>query len=123
MKVILDANFLLIPGQFKVDIFRELEKFGKPEFYTTDAVIRELEKLSETKKKDSGAATLALNLIKEKSVIVLEAKDKNTDREIERSAAENNFIVCTQDTELIKKLKQERIRVIFLRQKKYLVES
>jgi rRNA-processing protein FCF1 len=30
MRFLLDANFLLIPGRFRVDIFRELEQFGKP---------------------------------------------------------------------------------------------
>ena len=44
MKFLLDTNFLMIPGKFKVDVFSELEKFGKPELYTVSAVVRELEK-------------------------------------------------------------------------------
>lgn len=121
MKFLLDANFLLIPGQFKVDIFRELEKFGKPELYTLDSVILELENLAATKKKDCMAARLALELAKGKNMIALKAENENTDKEIERAAVENNFVVCTQDRELIKKLKKGKIKVIALRQKKYLI--
>jgi rRNA-processing protein FCF1 len=46
MKFLLDANFLMIPGKFRVDVFKELEKFGKPDLYTLDLVVKELSKQS-----------------------------------------------------------------------------
>ena len=126
MKIILDTNFLLIPGKFKLDIFSELQKFGKPELYTLDLVIKELEKLSKGKGKDAGNAKLALTLVKRNKVKVLRTKTRvprhkiNTDAEIERIASEEDYVVCTLDGELIGKLKNENVQMIRLRQKKYL---
>lgn len=120
MKILLDTNFLLIPGKFKVDVFSELEKFGRPELYTLDIVVKELEKISNGKGKDAGNARVALSLLKKNKVKVLKTKNKNTDSEIERIASEDDYIVCTQDKKLIKKLKAEGVKIIFLRQKKKL---
>ncbi|HLD42175.1 MAG TPA: hypothetical protein VJB06_04000 [archaeon] len=119
MAFLLDTNFLLIPGQFGVDIFKELEKFGKLEVYTIDLVIGELERLAAKKGKDSKAAKLGLTLIKEKNVAILQSEEKKTDRELERLS--KDYVVCTQDKEIIKKLRQIKGKTISLRQKKYLV--
>lgn len=119
MKFLLDANFLMIPGKFKVDVFSELMRFGKPELYTLDLVVQELEKKAAGKGKDARHAKLALTLVERKYIGILPAKGK-ADQEIERIAAEQNMIVCTQDRELIKKLKAEEVPVISLRQKKRL---
>ncbi len=120
MKIILDTNFLLIPGKFKVDVFSELERFGKPELFTLDLVVSELEKLSKGRGKDAGNAKLGLELVKKNKVKTIKSSGKNTDSEIERLAAEEDYIVCTQDRELIEKLKREGIQIIHLRQKRYL---
>lgn len=122
MKFILDTNFLLIPGQFGVDIFSELSKFGKPEFCTLNLVVKELEKLSLKKGFDGRAANLALELIKEKGIHVFEAGKGSTDRGLEALAGTGVYIVCTQDRALIKRLKNKGLKAITLRQKKYLVE-
>ena len=119
MKFLLDTNFLMIPGKFKVDVFSELEKFGKPELYTVSAVVRELEKLSKSGG-DKPHAKLGLELLRKKGVEVLQTDGYDADMELERTAVEEDFVVCTQDKELIKRLKKEEIRVISLRQKKYL---
>ena len=68
MKFLLDTNFLLIPGQFKIDIFSELNKYGKPKLFTLDLVVQELKTLSTGKGKDSAAAKLALELLQQKKV-------------------------------------------------------
>ena len=120
MKIILDTNFLLIPGKFKVDIFRELEKFGKPQLSTLDSVIKELEKISRGKGRDAGNAKLGLSLLKDNKVQILKTKGKDTDSEIERIASEDDYIVCTLDRNLIERLRRECVQVIRLRQKKYL---
>jgi rRNA-processing protein FCF1 len=121
MKFLLDANFLMIPGKFKVDIFTELERFGKPELYTLDSVVKELEKLTSSKGKDARYAKLALTLIKEKKIKILPTKNQDTDREIERVASEQGLAVCTQDIKLKNSLLEKKATVITLRQKKYLV--
>jgi len=120
MKFLLDANFLLIPAKFKVDIFFELTRFGKPELCTLDLVVGELKKTASGKGADARHAKLALTLIEKKNVRILKTKHRNTDQEIERIAAEHNMVVCTLDRQLIKKLKAEEIPVVSLRKKKRL---
>ena len=121
MRFLLDTNFFLVPGQFKVDVFKELGNFGKPEIFTLDSVILELEKLGGSRKKDAGSAKVALEFVKDKNICILQSENKRVDDEIERISGEEGFIVCTQDRELMKRLKEKGIKVITLRQKKYLV--
>jgi len=120
MRFLLDTNFLLIPGRFRIDVFRELEKFGKPELFTLNLVVSELTALSSGGGRDSANARLALTLIEEKHIHVIVSGGSDTDSEIERIASEEDFVVCTQDRELQKRLKREGILVISLRQKGFL---
>ncbi len=120
MRFLLDTNFLMAVGQFKIDIFSELMLFGKPEFFTLDVVVRELEKLAAGKGKDKKAARLALTLVEKKGVKVLESGGKDADMEIERVASEEGFTVCTTDKELAERLKSEEVLVIGVKQKKKL---
>ena len=120
MKFLLDTNFLLIPGDKKIDVFEELMKFGKPELYTLDLVIRELEKLTKGRGKDSRNARVALELIKKKNIKILKTKSEDTDAEMERIAVEEEFTVCTVDMALARRLKWEELRVVILRSGKTL---
>lgn len=120
MKFLLDANFLMAVGQFRIDIFHELMLFGKPEFCTLDAVVRELEKLAEGKGKDKKAARLALDLIGRKGIEVLKTGGEDADTEIERVAAEGDYTVCTTDKALTERLKREEVLVIGIKQKRLL---
>jgi len=113
MKFLLDTNFLVIPGQFKVDVFSELKKFGTPELFTLDLVMKELETIK------SKHSKLALQLLKQNEVKIINASG-NTDKAIETVAKENGFVVCTQDKKLISKLQESGIAVVYLRQKRVL---
>ncbi len=120
MKFLLDTNFLLAVSQFRVDIFSELQKFGKPELYTLDLIVEELEKISGEGGKDSRHARLALLLVEKKDIRILRTENRNTDMEIERVASEGGMAVCTQDRTLIRRLRAKKLDVIIIRQKKYL---
>lgn len=108
----------MIPGKFKVDVFEELKKFGKPKFFTLSSVVKELENLSSGKGKNSKYARIGLQLLEKNNVKII-ASDGETDNEILKTA-EQGFVVCTQDKELRKRLVSNGIKVVFLRQKKYL---
>ena len=112
LKFLLDTNFLMIPVQFKVDVFDELKNFGKGEVYTLDLVIEELKKLKRAK--------LILELIKKKEVKVLKSNLKSVDTQL-FDLAKKGYIVCTQDKKLRKKLRENGFKVVYLRQKKYLI--
>jgi rRNA-processing protein FCF1 len=122
MRFLLDTNFLLIPGKFRVDVFSELQGFGKPELFTLDLVVAELERLASSRGRDSKHARLALELIRKKGIHVLEARGTDTDQELERLASEQDLAVCTQDRALQRRLRNEGILVIFLRQNSFLVK-
>jgi len=144
MKFLLDANFLMIPGKFKVDIFRELERFGKPELFTIDLVVKELSKLSKGKvnsrkegdeaiegvngrlpskrrlrASDAFSAKLGLYFIQQRDIGILETEGRNADSEM-LALAGKGFTVCTQDRALISRIKIKGGKAVFLRQGKYL---
>ncbi len=121
MKILLDTNFLLIPAQFRVDIFAEIERIMKEPYklYILKQTIDELNKIIEKQRgKHREAAKLALQLIKQKGLNTIRISSKGSVDDIIKNIAKN-YIVATQDKELKKSLK----KVITLRAKKYLVIS
>ena len=120
--IILDTNFLMIPLQFKVDIFSEIERICSFSYslLVLEASVRELENIAGTgKTKDRKAAAAALKLLKSKNIRIIKSGEKYADDAILRSADEDT-VVATQDMALKRKLAQKRISIIILRQKKYL---
>jgi rRNA-processing protein FCF1 len=122
--IILDTNFLLIPAQFKVDIFTEIDKlFQEPyELCIVDSTIDELDKIQGTASgKDKAAAALALQLIEKKQVKHLKTeKHLNTDKLIVELAKSPDYVVATQDKDLKRILKENNVQLIVLRQKSHL---
>ena len=122
MKFILDANFLLLPGRLKVDIYAELRQFeGKRELYTLDLVLAELQRLSEKKSKSGRDAALALTLMKAYHIEILPTQSQDTDSELIEAADQHQAVVCTQDFPLRKRLHERQLPVVYLRQKKHLI--
>lgn len=138
-KIILDTNFLLIPGQFGVDIFSGIDLvMDEPyELYVLDLVVSELEKLAagvaggglggkpDISGKDKAAAKLGLKLLKSKNVTVTPSlkteKHLNTDKMIVEIAKSPDYIVATQDKALKQVLKSNGVRILVLRQKKQIM--
>ncbi|MFC1454584.1 PIN domain-containing protein [Candidatus Undinarchaeota archaeon] len=122
LKVILDTNFLMIPLQFGVDIYSELNRLitEKYSLCTIQPVFDELEKLSKTKPEASAAFRLAK--LKKIQVIECHVQLEGTDPKILAAAESENAVVCTNDAALRRKAKDKGLRVIALRQKAYLME-
>ncbi len=122
-KIFLDTNFLLIPVQFKVDIFEELERIAEnqPEIIILEPILGELEKISETgNTKDKTAAKVALQLIKQKHLKVVPSSFKKPVDDIIVMAVKEGDFVATQDKELKKRLKAKKVGIITLKNKSYL---
>jgi hypothetical protein len=119
VKVVLDTNFLLIPGKFGVDIFSELDRVLDFPYrlYILENTIKELEKIKE---KVSGAekraVMLAKSLIKTKNINIIRERPGFVDDVLAELGALPNTIIATLDSGLRKRLPQ----AIILRQKKYL---
>ena len=122
--MILDSNFLFIPSQFHVDIFKELENLLSQRF---DPVLlspthMELLKIAEKgSPKTRQQASLALKLAEKCRMINVEQSFKETsDDVIVRVAKDWRCPVATNDRELRKRLRIISVPVIYLRQKSHL---
>ena len=123
-KIILDTNFLLIPGIFCVDIFSEIKRVCdfKYELCVIDRTINELEHIViSSKGKYKKAASLSLELIKKNRVKIIKTeKNMSVDDSIVL-LSNKNCIVATQDKDLKRRLKKVRIPIITMRQKRYVI--
>jgi len=112
-KVIIDTNGLMIPGQFGIDIFSELEQLGFYSFIVPNASVKELERIMATGRgKDKSAAKMALSLLDRCTII-----DKNgyADNIIIDMAISMDAAVLTNDTELKKRLCSKGVTNVYLR--------
>lgn len=117
-KILLDTNFLMLPAQHKLDIYMELKSHS---LLTLKQCITELERLAKGKSKRAVYARIALQLARKNAEIV-NAKG-STDSAVIGYALQNACAVATNDRNLIKSLKRHNIKIIRLRQEKYLVEE
>lgn len=119
--VMLDTNFLMIPGKFKVDVFAELGKLGyKP--VVLSCVLSELNKIAAGKGKAGGQARVALQILEIIKPQTVEARSP-TDRALLNRAAESGCAIATNDTALIARAQKNGIAVLRLRQRKFVAEA
>ncbi|MFH1439403.1 MAG: PIN domain-containing protein [Candidatus Woesearchaeota archaeon] len=137
-KILLDTNFLMIPGNFGVDIFEEINRICNFNYklYLLDKSINELKKLPDKAKKQRTKTKIAVNialklvesLVKDGKLNIIPTKTDikltkfrgmyvdDIIKDITAKDKDNEYIIATTDIELRKHLK----RVVILRQKKYL---
>lgn len=111
--IVLDANALLMPFQFKINLDHELTRlFGEIPVFVPSSVLGELANVIDK----NGKAALAL--ARKYSIAETELRG---DDAVLAVAEERDAAVVTNDRELIRRLKQKRITVIRLRAERYLV--
>ena len=121
-KIIIDTNFLMIPSQFRVDIFSEIDRICSFNYdlLVFEQSIHELRDIIKKQgQKHRKAAQFALKLISLKNIEIIKADRNDTDSLI-LEHADKDMIVATQDINLKKRLLEKGVSVIILRQKKYL---
>ena len=125
-KIILDTNFLLIPGELGIDIFSEVHRImDEPyEICVLDKTLDELQAIiSRSKGKEGFNAKLGFIMVKQKSLKTIKSSAHDyTDKAITEFARKHpdKTVVATQDKELKKALQKIPVRIIVLKQKKYL---
>ena len=121
LKVILDSNFLLIPSEFKIDIFESMMNLLNQRYEPTilSSTLHELQTIGEKgPPKLRKQAQIALKLAERCQMVKVErSKDETNDDVIIRIAVEWRSPVATSDRELRKRLRNQNIPVIFLRGK------
>ncbi|WP_297519333.1 PIN domain-containing protein [Thermococcus sp.] len=123
--VVPDTNFLLVPGQFGVDIISELNRILDVKFRIVipNVVLDELDVIErKTRGKDLLAVRMAKKLAERfETVEIGRFGEKPIDDQILDFAVKNErVIVCTNDKGLKKRLREKGIPVVYLRSKKIL---
>ncbi len=140
-EVIVDTNALLIPGEFGVDIFEELERLGYVHIIVPKMVLAELDRLRQRpglKGKEKIAANVGYSLIRKYTDTSeqermstgctisieegageeeVEKGEGDTDEMIAALALKRKAAVLTNDEELRTKLSQAGIATVYLRGK------
>ena len=121
-RIILDTNFTMIPAQFKIDIFAEINRICnfKYKIFVLDKTIDELKKIiKEQRGKHKRNASLALQLLKAKKVSIIKTKENLLVDDILVKIAKKSDYIATQDIGLKRRLKG-KANIITMRQKKFL---
>jgi rRNA-processing protein FCF1 len=117
MKIILDTNFLIDCIRFNINIKSEL--VGN-ELFVLDLEKFEMEKIIERGTKESKLAKTALEFVNKNKIKILESGEKDVDESLIKYSKEG-YVIATHDRVLKNKLKKSVSKIIFIRQKKYLV--
>lgn len=122
-KILCDTNFLLIPIRFGVDVFNVTDNALNDitEFYVSSRVLDEINLLRRDAKPSLDKELLfALKMAKQCKVI-----DDHSmllvDESLIKIAKELNMIIGTTDSDLRKRARDNGVKVVYLRQKRYLV--
>jgi len=120
-KIILDANALFVPVQFKIDILEELKKLLNRNFepILLSPTRREIERIAaEGTPEMRKQAEYALKLAEKCTFLeVQKEKDTPTDDLIVQVARKHKYAVFTNDRQLRNRLRDINVPVIYVRQK------
>lgn len=120
-RVLFDANALMIPVEFGVDVFSETEMLiGRYEPITLRGVVNELEGLSQGRGRGASAARVGLRLSQRCTICDNPSENMPVDDMIVMFADNCGCIVMTNDRGLKKKLTGCGIDIIVLRNQKTL---
>jgi rRNA-processing protein FCF1 len=122
VRVLLDANALMMPAQFQIDLFDELRMLvGAFDPVVLPGIIQELNGLSRAKGRVGAAARCGLALA-EKCTIAHDAdlKAESVDAQVVEYAAQNKCLVVTNDRRVRDALFAQGNGVISLRNQKKL---
>ena len=110
MKVVLDANALMMPFIYRINIDIEIfNLMGEVEFYVPSSVVGEIKRLSERR----WEAKAAMELMRKYRVVNV---SKLGDDGVLEAAKKLNGYLLTNDEELRRRAKKDKIKVIFMKQ-------
>jgi rRNA-processing protein FCF1 len=123
--LVLDTNFLLIPFQFKLEIFSQLERLVEPpyEILVPSTVVSELKKLGRNLGVQGAAARFGLKLVENgvetNKITLIKGKSPVDDWLVDfakrRKAEGASIVICTNDKGLRARLLGSRISAIVLK--------
>ena len=122
MKVLLDANALMMPAQFSIDLFDELHQLvGAFEPLVLESIIRELTGIASKKGRNAAAARYAMGVAQRCTTVrSAEPVSDTVDEQVIDYAQKNGCLVVTNDRRLREMLLSRSIGVISMRKQKRL---
>jgi len=117
-QIVLDTNFLLLPFRYKINIIKELDHLVEKshKFVISSKTIDELQKLGKRVGKDGMAARLAIKMIDAaKAGFEIMPSDREVDDWIVEYAVATRAIVCTNDSELRRRLRASKIKIVTMK--------
>ncbi len=122
-KILVDTNFLLIPVRFKVDIFTVSSDAVNDltEFYISSRVLDEIQRLKEKAKPSFFKELRLAETFAGLCTLIVDPSDDDVDDSLVRLALLEGMVLGTTDSELRRKARTASVKVLFLRQKSYLV--
>lgn len=122
-KILCDTNFLLIPLRFGVDVFNEADEALNDitEFYVSSRVLDEIKLLKETAKPSFEKELLFALKMAELCKVIEDKSSGLVDDSLIELAKKHDMILGTSDSELRQKSRAQGVKVVYLRQRRYLV--
>ena len=122
-KIICDTNFLLVPLRFGVDVFTEADEAlnDLTEFCVSRRVLDEINLLRKKAKPSLEKELLFALKMAEQCELIEDKSETQVDDSLIHLAKRHNMVIGTTDSELRKKARKEGVKVIYLRQKRYLL--
>jgi rRNA-processing protein FCF1 len=121
--ILCDTNFLLVPLRFGVDIFQESQKTlnDVTTFYVSSRVLGEICILKKNAKPTFYKELLFAEKMAERCILIRDNSCLLVDDSLISLAQKKDMVLATTDSELRKKARSEGIKVLYLRQKRYLI--
>ncbi len=117
MNVVLDANALMMPFEYHLNLDLEIKKIlGDVHIFVPSCILGELERLSRRR----WEAKAALQLAEKYDIINVE---KLGDKGVLEAAKKLNAYVVTNDRALVKILKKEGLKVLSMKQNRLVIEN
>ena len=122
-KIVLDTNFLMAIFELKIDIFEEIFRASDSQYklFVLKSTLVELESfINGPLLSKRQAARLAKKILQEREVAILDpqSEQKLVDDQL---VALEGYVVATVDADLKKRLKKKGVRLLTIRQKRYVV--
>jgi len=122
-RILVDTNFLLIPVRFKVDIFTGSADAVNDitEFYVSSRVLNEIQRLKERSKPSFVKELRLAETYAGQCTLIEDPSDGEVDDSLVSLASREGMVLGTIDSELRQKARAAGVKVIYLRQRNYLV--
>ena len=122
-RILVDTNFLLIPVRFKVDIFTDSADAvnDSTEFYVSSRVLNEIRLLKERSKPGFVKELRLAETFAGKCTLIDDPSNGEVDDSLVSLAYREGMVLGTTDSELRQNARAAGVKVIYLRQRNYLV--